>query len=177
MISEGFLRHAPRLLVLVGLMGLAAVGLALTAQYQFGVKPCPWCILQRAIVLLIAGTALLGGVLAWGLKRASREAGSKLVARATAVPVVVMALSGLVAATYQNAVASDSASCALTLADRIITTLGLEDLWPKMFMITANCAEAHAYRLLGLPYEVWSGLLFAATLGAGLIALLRGGKP
>jgi disulfide bond formation protein DsbB len=155
---------------------LASVAVALTAQYQFGVKPCPWCILQRAIVLLIAGIALLGGVVAWGLKRAGREGGSKLLSRTTAVPVVVLALAGLVAATYQNAVASDSASCALTLADRIITTLGLEDFWPKMFMITANCAEAHAYRLVGLPYEVWSGLLFAATLGAGLIALLRGSK-
>ncbi len=176
MISEGFLRHGPRLLVLVGLMGLAAVGIALTAQYQYGVKPCPWCILQRAIVLTLAALALLGGALAWGLKKAGRTTASQMLARGMAVPVIVLALAGLVAATYQNAVASDSASCAMTVADRIITQLGLEELWPKMFMITANCAEAHAYRLLSLPYEVWSGLLFAASLAAALIVLLRASK-
>jgi disulfide bond formation protein DsbB len=176
-ISEGFLRHGPRLLILVGLVGLASVGVALAAQYQYGVKPCPWCILQRAIVLLIATMALVGGAVAWGIKKAGQHTAAQVLARGTAVPVVVLALGGLVAATYQNAVASDSASCAMTVADRIIGSLGLEDLWPKMFMITANCAEAHAYRLLGLPYEVWSGLLFAATLAAGLIVLLRGSKP
>ncbi len=37
-------------------------------------------------------------------------------------------------------------------------------------MVTANCAEASAYRLLGLPYEVWSALLFAAIALASLKA-------
>ena len=69
---------------------------------------------------------------------------------------------GLTAAVFQHEVASQTASCAMGLADKIVTALDLEDLWPAVFMITANCAEAAAYRFIGLPYEVWSGLLFAA---------------
>jgi disulfide bond formation protein DsbB len=57
------------------------------------------------------------------------------------------------------------------LADKIVTALGLEELWPSVFMITANCAEAAGYRLLGLPYEVWSGLLFAGLGAIGLVVL------
>lgn len=168
MISEGLLRHAPRLMVLLGLLCLTGLGVALVAQYQFGVKPCPWCILQRVLVIALAVLALTGGMAAWAMKKAGRLRGSQIVARGLAVPIVLLALTGVVAATYQNAVASDSASCAMTVADRIITTLGLEELWPTMFMITANCAEAHAYRLLSLPYEVWSGLLFAGLAAVGL---------
>ena len=176
MISEGLMRHTPRLMVLLGLLCLASLGVALVAQYQFGVKPCPWCILQRVLVMVLATVALVGGGLAWGLKKSGRLRGAQIASRVLAVPVVVLALAGVVAATYQNAVASDSASCTMTVADRLIAATGLEDLWPEVFMITANCAEAHAYRLLGLPYEVWSGLLFAMALGVGLIALLRGSR-
>jgi len=57
------------------------------------------------------------------------------------------------------------------LADKIITALNLEDLWPSVFMVTANCSEAAAYRFIGLPYEIWSGLLFVG-LGALGVAVL-----
>jgi disulfide bond formation protein DsbB len=40
-------------------------------------------------------------------------------------------------------------------------------------MITANCAEAAAYRLLGLPYEVWSGAFYLIVALASLWALGR----
>ena len=43
--------------------------------------------------------------------------------------------------------------------------------WPSVFMITANCSEAAAYRLIGLPYEIWSGLLFAGLGALGLVVL------
>ena len=74
----------------------------------------------------------------------------------------------MTAAVFQHEVASQSASCAMGLADRTLTALGLEELWPSMFMVTANCADAAAYRLIGLPYEVCSGLLFAVLAAVGL---------
>ena len=136
----------------------AAVGMALVAQHQFGVRPCPWCVLQRGIFLLIGTVALAG----WLLQ-------SRRVLRQTAVVLLlVLCASGITAAVFQHEVASQSATCALGLADKILTALNLEELWPKVFMVTANCAEAAAYRLLGLPYEVWSGLLFAGMAAAGL---------
>lgn len=174
--SEGFQRHAPRLLVWLGLLCFAALAVALIAQHQFGVKPCPWCVLQRGIVILLGGFALLGGGIAWALKHRGRARGAHLLARLTALPVVALALGGLLAATYQHEVAAQSASCAMGAADKIVQALDLEQRFPALFMITANCNEAAGYKLIGLPYEIWSGLLFALALGAGLLALLRGAR-
>jgi protein dithiol:quinone oxidoreductase len=141
----------------------AAVGVALVAQHQFGVKPCPWCVLQRGIFLLIGALALLGWLVQ--AKRALRQA--------VVVAVLMLCAAGLTAAVFQHEVASQTATCAMGLADKIVTALGLEELWPDVFMITANCAEAAAYRLLGLPYEVWSGLLFAGLGALGLAVLTK----
>lgn len=150
-----------RALACMALASFAAVGIALIAQHQFGVKPCPWCVLQRGIFLLIGVFSLLGWLVQ--AKRSLRQAALVL--------VLMLCAAGLTAAVFQHEVASQSATCAMGLADKIVTTLGLEELWPSVFMITANCAEAAAYRLLGLPYEVWSGLLFAGIGALGLLVL------
>ncbi len=150
-----------RALAATALASFGAVGAALIAQHQFGIKPCPWCVLQRAIYLVVGALALIGWL--GQSRRALRQA--------VVVLILVMCTAGLTAAVFQHEVAAQSASCALSLADKIVTALGLEELWPSVFMITANCAEAAAYRLLGLPYEVWSGLLFASFAAVGLIIL------
>ena len=152
-----------RALAGMAVASFAAVGVALIAQHQFGVKPCPWCVLQRAIFLLIGAFSLLGWLVQ--SKRSLRQA--------ALVAVLMLCAAGLTAAVFQHEVASQSASCAMGLADKIVTALGLEELWPSVFMITANCAEAAAYRLLGLPYEVWSGLLFAGLGALGLVVLTK----
>jgi protein dithiol:quinone oxidoreductase len=150
-----------RALAGMALASFGAVGIALIAQHQFGVKPCPWCVLQRAVFLVIGVLSLLGWLLQ--SKRVLRQS--------VLVLVLVLCAAGLTAAVFQHEVASQSASCAMGLADNIVTALGLEELWPSVFMITANCADAAAYRLVGLPYEVWSGLLFAGLAGLGLVVL------
>ncbi|KQY81499.1 disulfide bond formation protein B [Pelomonas sp. Root1444] len=152
-----------RALAGMALASFAAVGVALIAQHQFGVKPCPWCVLQRGLFLLIGAFSLLG----W-LMQAQRS-----LRQAALVAVLMLCAAGLTAAVFQHEVASQSASCAMGLADKIVTALGLEELWPSVFMITANCAEAAGYRLLGLPYEVWSGLLFAGLGALGLVVLTK----
>ncbi|KQV49197.1 hypothetical protein ASC95_16330 [Pelomonas sp. Root1217] len=150
-----------RALAGMAVASFAAVGIALIAQHQFDVKPCPWCVLQRAIFLVIGAVSLLGWLVS--AKRALRQA--------ALVVVLMLCAAGLTAAVFQHEVASQSASCAMGLADKVVTALGLEELWPSVFMITANCAEAAGYRLLGLPYEIWSGLLFAALAALGLVVL------
>ncbi len=152
-----------RALAATALASFGAVGAALIAQHQFGIKPCPWCVLQRAIYLVVGALALIGWL--GQSRRALRQA--------VVVLILVMCTAGLTAAVFQHEVAAQSASCALSLADKIVTALELEELWPSVFMITANCAEAAAYRLLGLPYEVWSGLLFAGLGALGLVTLTR----
>jgi len=150
-----------RALAGMAVASFAAVGAALIAQHQFGVKPCPWCVLQRAIFLAIGALSLLGWLVQ--AKRSLRQA--------VLVLVLMLCAAGLTAAVFQHEVASQTATCAMGLADNIVTALNLEELWPSVFMITANCAEAAAYRLLGLPYEVWSGLLFAGLAALGLVVL------
>ncbi len=152
-----------RVLAFACLASFGGVALALLAQHGFNVKPCPWCVMQRGIFLLIGAVAVLG----WLLK------GSSALRRIAFALVILLALAGLASAYYQHDVASKLASCDMTLADRVITALGLEERWPPVFMVTASCAEAAAYRLLGLPYEIWSALLFAALLVAALVGLRK----
>lgn len=152
-----------RALAGMAVASFAAVGVALVAQHQFGVKPCPWCVLQRVIFLAIGTFSLLGWLLQ--ARRSLRQA--------ALVVVLMLCAAGLTAAVFQHEVASQTASCALGLADKIITALNLEDLWPSVFMVTANCAEAAAYRFIGLPYEVWSGLLFVGLGALGVAVLTK----
>ena len=140
---------ASRLLVLViGLVCIAALSAAWVSQHLFGMQPCPWCVLQRAIFGLIAIQAFVAWWLVkrpWGLS-------------AVSLVGLVTAFAGAKAAHWQHFVATQQ-SCVMTLADRIISFFHLDTLWPGMFSATASCADA-AVRLLGLPYEFWSLGLF-----------------
>jgi disulfide bond formation protein DsbB len=148
------LAAGPRL-ALVAALSLAAVGAALVSQHVFGMLPCPWCILQRLIFVVIALVALLG------LLPRARWAH---VGAATAV--LLLAACGVAAALWQHFVAAASQSCNLTLADRIVGGLGLDGLAPDVFGVQASCADA-AVKMLGVPYEFWS---LAAYVLLGAIA-------
>ena len=152
-----------RVLAGIALASFISVAFALIAQHGFGVKPCPWCVMQRGIFLLIGAVAGLGWLV-------SRQLPLR---RGALVLVLLLAISGVAAAVFQHQVAAQMESCAQTLADQIITALDLEERLPYVFMVTASCAEAAGYRLLGLSYEIWSGLLFAAIGVASLVALKR----
>ncbi|MDT8999104.1 disulfide bond formation protein B [Paucibacter sp. APW11] len=150
-------------LAITCLASFAALTAALVAQHAFGVRPCAWCVLQRGVFLLLGVVAGLG----WLLKR-NTSLRSVFLALSAA-----LGLSGFAAAYYQWTVASKLVSCDMTLADRIVTALDLETLLPKVFMITGSCADADKYRLIGLPYEVWSGLLFAGLTVLALLAVRK----
>ena len=145
---------------LLGVAGgsLAAVGAALFTQHVWGMLPCPYCILQRILFLAIAVAALLAWVARGALRKVATGA------------VLVLAACGMAAALWQHFVAAASASCNMTLADRMIGGLGLDALWPEVFGVWATCADAKV-NLLGLPYEFYSLALFvlAAAATAGLV--------
>jgi protein dithiol:quinone oxidoreductase len=144
---------------LVVLLCVAALGAALVSQHHFDMQPCPWCVLQRLVFVLIALVALPAAVVPRvpSLRRIS------------ALAVTLLAAAGVAAALWQHFVAASSASCKLTLADRIMGATGLDALWPAVFAAFAGCAEA-AVRLFGLPYEFWSLTLFAALGALALMA-------
>src|SRR6185437_7455662 len=53
----------PQVLVAVGLVSLGAVGLAAIAQHVFDMQPCPWCVLQRLIYIVVGVLALVAAAL------------------------------------------------------------------------------------------------------------------
>jgi len=145
----------------VALACLAAVGAALVSQHRYDMQPCPWCVLQRVIFLAIAAVCVLG--LLW------RGAAGRVLAGALGL---LLALSGIAAALWQHFQAAASASCNLTLADKIVSGwLGLDSLLPDVFAARASCADAAA-DLLGIPYDFWSLALFV-LLAIALLRVLR----
>ncbi|MFM2058397.1 MAG: hypothetical protein RLY71_2782 [Pseudomonadota bacterium] len=143
-------------LALIGLVCAASVGAALVAQHRFGMEPCPWCILQRILFIVIALLGLLGSVLPGQLPR---------VAAALMLPA---SLAGAAAALYQNLVASKLPSCDMTLADKIISGIGLDAWLPEVFEVRASCADA-AVKVLGVPFELWSLALFGLIGGVAVV--------
>ena len=143
----------------IAALGVAAVGAALVSQHRYGMQPCPWCVLQRAIFLAISIAALLGLLFSGALRRAA------------IIALVVLTGCGAASALWQHFVAASAASCDLTLADRIVGGMKLDQQWPDIFMATASCADAKV-NLFGLPYEAWSLALFALMGAIGVRLLL-----
>ena len=149
------------LLAGVALICIAALAVALISQHVFDMQPCPWCVLQRVIYLAIA--------LACGLGLLWRSRTGRLVSTALAL---VLAVSGIAAALWQHFQAAASASCNLTLADKIVSgLLQLDSLLPDVFSPRASCADA-AVNLLGVSYDFWSLALFIMIDGVLTLALI-----
>lgn len=153
----------PRVLLAgIAAASLAAVAAALVTQHGLGMMPCAWCVLQRLIFVAVAACALLGLLLPAGWARAT----SVLLA-------MLLAGAGAAAALWQHWVANASASCNMTLADKLMGATGLDRLLPEVFAAYASCADAKT-TLLGQPYEYWSlGLFTSMFVGLALAALRR----
>lgn len=151
-----FISRHRLILFLLSLASFGAIGAALVAQHRFGMEPCPWCILQRLLFGVIGVLAMVAAILPSGLGR-----------RLLAALIVPIAGAGVAAALWQHYVAANATACTLTLADRVITTLQLDQHWPDVFQVRASCADAVAH-ILGVPFEFWSLALFALL---GVLAL------
>ncbi len=151
--------QATRILALMATLCILAVGLALVAQHHFNMRPCPWCILQRGLYLLLAAClAIAAFIQSPGLRRSLGGLCTTLSA------------AGIASAAYQHLVAKEQFSCKLSLADKIISALKLDTAVPAIFSATANCTEA-AVSVLGIPFAFWSLALFTA-LGLGCAYVL-----
>jgi disulfide bond formation protein DsbB len=150
-------------LLLAGMLIAAwgSVGFALYTQHVWGMLPCPWCVLQRLVFVLVGAAALLGLLLPGAH---GRRLGGGL-----ALP---LALAGMGTALWQHFVAAASASCNLSMADRLMGATGLDSRWPEIFAAYASCADAKV-DLAGVPYEFWSLALFSALALAAWRVLSR----
>ena len=149
------------LLAGIAVAALGAVAAALYTQYRLDMQPCAWCVLQRLLLVLIAAAAVLGLLLPGAT---GRRVGAGL--------AMLLADLGLAAALWQHFVAAASASCNMSLADRLMGATGLDSRFPEVFAAYANCADAKA-NLLGVPYEFWSLALFALLSLAALRVVMR----
>ena len=137
----------PQVLVAIGVISLGAVGLAAIAQYVFNMQPCPWCVLQRLIYIVVGVLALVAAALP-GLGR-----------RLFVGLALLGTFSGIASALWQQLHAVSEASCDLSLAERIVSGLHLDSLVPQLFIAYASCGDA-AVSVLGIPFAVWSCLLY-----------------
>jgi protein dithiol:quinone oxidoreductase len=143
----------------MALICLVALGLGLLAQYQLDMRPCAWCVLQRAIYLLLA--------LGLGVAAQTHRFFQKTVLSLC----LLLCISGVASALYQHQVAEKTFSCNLSVADKIISALHLEELLPSVFGVMATCADA-AVSLLGVPFAFWSLGLFV-LLGCASLRVLQ----
>ncbi len=149
------------LFAFVAVASFGAVAAALVSQHLHGMEPCPWCVLQRLVFVALGVFALLGFV--WRGTAGIRVAGTFS---------LLLAAAGLAAALWQHFAAAKSASCDLTLADRIMNATGLNAMLPGVFEARASCADA-AVNLFGVSYDFWSAGLFAIIAILMLVALRR----
>jgi protein dithiol:quinone oxidoreductase len=145
----------------VAIMSVAAVGFALFTQHVLDMQPCPWCILQRMIYLLIVLAAGIGALLKQRLARLI-----------SAFLVIVLVFAGIAAAAWQHFEAASRSNCSFTLADKIISATHLDLEFPAIFAVYSSCADA-AVTLLGIPYEFWSSFLYLALGVLAVLALTR----
>jgi len=134
-----------------GISGLCLLGvcLALLSQHVFDMQPCAWCVFQRLIYLVLAVVAALAASI------------QGLIARLVyAMLGLSLTIAGILAAWFQAQVASQSFSCAQSLADLLMTQTGLETAMPALFGIYASCMDARV-KVFGLEYAYWSLMLFA----------------
>lgn len=148
------------------LWGMAAacavvLGLALLAQYVWGMEPCPWCVLQRAIYVVIGIVCAVAALVRAPLVRAPLGGLAML-----------LSLAGIASAVYQHNVAAQSFSCNLTFADKVVSGLKLDSMLPSVFSATASCADA-SVSVFGVPFAYWSLAAFVLLAVAAAAAVGR----
>lgn len=148
------------LAVSLGAFGLVGAGLALGELLHL--NPCPLCIFQRVLYLLVGLLAAIAALMAD--RRALCNGAGGL--------AIMAALGGLATAAYQSwmqAYPSLSMECGFsdpTLIERLVDWLG--QLWPAMFLATGFCSSKE-WVFLGLSMANWS---VACFFGLGLAVFL-----
>lgn len=133
----------------LGAVALVAVGLEMQAVLRL--SPCPLCIFQRVLYLLIGVAGLAGCLLP-----AARLLWAGLIG--------LVGVGGLAVAGYQSwmqAFPQLATECSYTdpnAIERLVDWLGMQ--WPSLFLATGFCTSRD-WVFLGLSMANWSLFLFA----------------
>lgn len=150
--------------VAVGSAVLVASSLILTVWLKL--HPCPLCIFQRLLFMIMSGLALAAFL------GSRRPAG-----RAAGILTLLTALSGAAVAAYQVWLQAQPAAMFTcggadpNLIERFVDWLGAQ--LPSLFLATGICGDKELV-ILGYSLAVWALAAFVAGVGAGVWALLLG---
>ena len=145
----------------LGTLGLVAFGMEL--QQLFRLAPCPLCIFQRLLYIVIglvalAGVLLPGGRLLWSALIAALAAGG-------------VAVAGY--QTWMQAFPHLATECGYSdpnLIERLVDWLGMQ--WPSLFLATGFCTSRE-WEFLELSMANWSLLVFAGIVGYAALLFMR----
>lgn len=139
------------------LAAFGLVGAGLVIGEWMRLNPCPLCIFQRVLYLVVGVWALCGVLV-------------PQVRRFWGVLIALTSAGGLATAIYQTWMQlypEEAVQCGFgepNLIERLVDWLGMQ--WPFMFMATGFCTSKEY--ILGLTMANWSILCFAGFLVLGL---------
>jgi protein dithiol:quinone oxidoreductase len=141
----------------LGCLGISAAGMEL--QHLLRLAPCPYCIFQRLLYMLIGVVAIMGALL-------------PAVGPLWLTLIIGMSVIGLGVAAYQSwmqvypELASECGFTDPNVIERLVDWLGMQ--WPTLFLATGFCSSKE-WVFLGLSMANWSLLFFCSV---GLLALI-----
>lgn len=139
----------------LGVFCFMLVGIAVALEVMLGMEPCPLCIFQRLVFLLLGGVFLLGVLLP---------------GRFIAIAGVLSALTGIALALrhlwLQSLPPDQVPTCGPGL-DYLLSAFPLADVVTMVLSGSGECAEVD--RVLGLSIPVWT---LAGYLLLGVLAVV-----
>lgn len=143
------MKQTKLVLLSVAATAIALLGAALYLQFNKGMLPCPWCIIQRYIFAGIALICLIAAFLPQGAARAGAGLG------------FLTALGGIGAGSWLLWVqANPNVSCGIDPLETSLNKVILAELLPTVFKADGLCTTQYP-PLLGLSVAQWSTVWFA----------------
>lgn len=151
-----------RLLAFIALACVALLAFGLYLQHAVGLEPCPMCIVQRYLFILVALAAGIGAILPAG---ATRWVGGLM---------ALLSLTGAGVAARQSWLQwfpPEIATCGRDLFG-MIESFPLKRVIPMVFRGSGDCSAVD-WTFLGLTIANWSFLNFVLVGVIGLLLLRR----
>ena len=155
-----FLDQPRRVLALICAACIAMLAFGLYLQHEVGLEPCPMCIVQRYLLVLVA---VVAGISALTCRKGLLVTGSGLL-------LVLSGVGAFVAArqSFLQWFPPEIASCGRDLYG-MIETFPLKRAIPMIFKGSGDCSKID-WTFLGLSIANWSFVCFAAiVLLAGVL--------
>ena len=152
-----------RVLALVSAICIAMLIFGLYLQHVVGLEPCPMCIVQRYMLILVA---VVAAAMAFAQRNRLQLVGSGLMA-------LLATLGAFVAArqSFLQWFPPSEASCGRDLYG-MIETFPLKRVIPMIFKGSGDCTKID-WTFLSLSIANWSFLCFAAIALLGLLMVFR----